>query len=321
MAWLYWLISVLAGLFALLVLAGGYMGYKKALVRSAEKKPLQTNPNPAEKMKQEKRDAGIAWFMAQQPEDISLQARDGLALKGYYLPAARPSNKLVVFSHGYTSTGPAEFGAFTRFYHEVMNYHILLPDQRSHGRSEGKYIGFAALEWQDIFDWAATYVERLGPDTQVVLHGVSMGAATVMNCNAHNPPAYIKCIVEDCGFTNGYEMVTLAAKRDLNLNIPPVFWGCALWYRLFTGKSLKRDADPYGNIEKFARPTLFIHGDNDLFVPTEMSVRCYNAAKVPKELLLIPQAGHAYAYYMGQEEYEAKLAAFCGRYMKETVEA
>ena len=318
MAWLWYTLAGTAVFFAIAFLGGGYVGYVMSLTRRENRMQLH-EPNPAEAAKEAVRDAGIEWFMAQNPEDVQLAARDGLTLRGHFLPAAKPSDKLAVFAHGIGSTSLNEFGAFARFYHEDLNFHILMPDHRAHGRSDGKYIGFAAREWQDLFDWAQAYAERLGPDTQVVLHGVSMGAATVMNANANNPPDYIKCVVEDCGYSNGYEMVSLSAKRDLKLRTPIAMWACALWFRVFTGRSLKRDTDPLGNAHRFARPMLFIHGADDGFVPADMSVRCHDAAACPKELWLVPGADHAFSYYIAKEEYESRLRAWFARWLKESV--
>ena len=318
-----WILYTLIGLVVFAVqffLVAGYIAYSMSLVRKEKHRSLQ-EPDEKAKIRIDANNAGKEYLFGLQPEDVTLRSFDGLELKGYFIPAARPSDKLAVLVHGYTSSGPNEFGGFVKFYREDLNYNVLLPDHRAHGRSAGKRIGFAALEWRDILDWADMFVKRLGPDTQVVLHGISMGGATVMNCNAHNPPDYVKCVVEDCGYTNGYEMLWLAARRDLKLNIPPIMWGCALWYRLFNGKSLKKDSDPYGNIDKFKVPTLFAHGAADPFVPTEMGLRCFEAAEVEKDLLLIPGAAHAMAYFIGKDEYEEKLREWYARWMPERVEA
>ena len=318
MAWLWYVLTGLAGLAVVLTLAVGFAAWFIALTRQKKHPELQA-PDEKAKLRSDANAAGKEYLFSLGPEDLTLQSHDGLTLKGYYLPAARPSNKLAVLVHGYTNTGPGEFGGFLKFYREELGYNVLLPDHRAHGRSGGKLVGFAAREWQDIFDWTDLIVRRLGPEAEVVLHGVSMGAATVMNCNAHNPPDYIKCIVEDCGYTNGYEMLWLAARRDLKLKIPPVMWAMAMWFRLFVGKSLKKDADPYGNIAKFTKPTLFLHGADDPFVPAEMGMRCYEAAAVEKDLLLIPGAAHAMAYFVGKEAYEAKLREWYAKWMGEAV--
>ena len=321
MTWLWIVLSVLAFLFALVYFVGGYIGFRGSLRRRKKKgasSRMQT-PDPNLQLRHDMEAAGRAWLFGQNPEEVELRSCDGLTLRGYYLPAARPSDKLVVFAHGYSYNGPDQFGALLPFYHEDLNYNILLPDQRAHGRSDGNWIGFSAMEWRDILDWAAAFVERLGPDTQVVLHGISMGGATVMNCNAHNPPDYVKCIVEDCGYTNGYEMISLVAKRDLHINVPPMLWGTLFWFRLIQRCSLRKDADPYGDIAQCKLPTLFIHGAADRFVPAEMGQRCYEAAAIPKELLLVEGAGHSMSYFLAKEEYERRVRGWLARWVTPTI--
>jgi len=318
MAW-YWivLLSVL-GFLVCATLAAGYTGFRQALTRRKVKGASSTmqSPDPNAALRAAGEEAGRAWLFAQNPEEVEIKSRDGLTLRGYFLAALRPSGKLVVCVHGYSYNGPDQFGALLPFYHEE-NYHILLPDHRAHGRSDGTYIGFCALEWRDMFDWTEAFVRRLGADTRVVLHGISMGGATVMNCNAHNPPECVKCVVEDCGFTNGYEMVSLVARRDLHIHFPPMMWACRMWYRLVNGCSLRYDADPYGRMGQCKLPMLFIHGESDPFVPVEMGRRCFEAAAVPKDLLLIEGAGHSMSYFLGKERYDAKLRAFFAQWMEE----
>jgi len=319
------IVYVLAGLLGFVVIAmlvAGFLAFKMALMKQKKKPEIQKDDPEVEakgRVRKEANAAGGEYLMGLHPEDVTLRSFDGLELKGWYLPAAKPTNKLAVLVHGYTNHGPGEFGGFLKFYREELGFNILLPDHRCHGRSGGRFVGFAALEWRDMLDWTAAFVDRLGPDPQVVLHGISMGAATVMNCNAHNPPDYIKSIVEDCGFTNGYEMIWLAAKRDLHLNVPPIMWACALYFRIFNGISLRKESDPYGNIAKFKAPTLFLHGEDDPFVPAEMSVRCHAAATVEKDLLLIPGAAHAMAYFTDKPTYEAKLKEWYAKWVKEAV--
>ena len=322
MGWALW---ALPGALAVLTggcLFAGYMGFKGALTRRKYKgasSRIQGTPDPNARLRADMEEAGAAWFMAQNPEEVELTARDGITLRGYFLPAKRPSDKLVVCAHGYSYNGPDQFGALLPFYHDEMNYHILLPDHRTHGRSDGKYIGFGALEWKDIFDWTSMFMQRLGEDTKVVLHGISMGGATVMNCNANAPPDYIKCVIEDCGYTNGYEMIALVTRRDMHVRFKPLVWGLGFWYRVLMGCSLRRDDDPCGRAARFKLPTLFIHGETDPFVPLEMGLRCYEAATVPKELLVIEGAGHAMAYFVGKEEYDAAMRAFLSKWMEESL--
>jgi len=328
MNWLNFTLGLITGfgtVFLLIVFVGGYFGYKFSLTRRETRVKLQ-EPDPRAEWREGLKAQGKEYLFSVAPEEVELKSRDGLALRGYYIPASKPTNKMVVFSHGYHSCGPDEWGVFLQFYHETLGWNILLPDHRAHGRSEGRRIGFAALEWQDLYDWIEAFKGRCAQgdslgEAVVALHGMSMGAATVLNCNVHTPPACVKTIVEDCGYTNGYEMITLAAKRDLKLNIPPVFWGLAFWYRVLNGVSLKKASDPFGRIGEYKLPTLFVHGAADFFVPTEMGHRLFDAATVEKDCLWIEDAGHAMAYYLDKEAYNAKLLEWYGKHMTEKTPA
>ena len=327
MNWLNFILGFLSGLASvavLIIFVGGYIGYFFSLTRRKTKMQLQ-KPDPEAEQKINLKDRlkaqGEAYMFGLNPEEVELKSRDGLTLRGYFIPAPQPTGKMVVLSHGYRNHGPGEWSVFIQFYHEVLGWNILVPDHRAHGRSDGKRIGFAALEWQDLYDWVEAFKGRCEGEPIVALHGISMGAATVLNCNVHTPPACVKTIVEDCGFTNGYEMISLAGHRDMHLRLPLTFWGLAFWYRVLNGVSLKKASDPLGNISQYELPTLFIHGAADGFVPTEMGHRLYEAATVEKDCLFIPEAAHAMAYFIGKEAYEAKLLEWYGKYMDEKAAA
>jgi len=315
MTWVFIVLGGLTGLITVGTLLGGLWGYRMVLVRT--KKDFE-DPAPDDPMNEhfiEATKAGREYLFSLQPEDVQIKSRDGLTLRGWYIPAAKPTNKMIVFSHGFVIDGVTNFACAIKGFHESFGWNILLPDHRSHGRSDGRYIGFSALEWQDLFDWCEAFKGRLGDDPLVALNGVSMGANVVLNLNAHNPPSYVKCVVADCPFTCGYEMITLSAKRDMHINYPPAFWAMAMWYRLFTGKSLRHDTDTYGMIGQLKLPTLFVHGEADPFVPAEMGHRLYEAARVEKDCLFVDGAGHGFSYLVDPQAYTAKMEAFFGKYV------
>src|SRR5690625_5547217 len=104
---------------------------------------------------------------------------DGLQLKGYYLPAKESTNKTVVFAHGYLGRA-RDMGLFGEYYYENLGYNIFTADARGHGASEGDYIGFGWHDRLDYVDWIQMIIEKVGPQAEIVLHGLSMGAATVL---------------------------------------------------------------------------------------------------------------------------------------------
>lgn len=67
---------------------------------------------------------------------------------------------------------------FAKQYYKA-GFNILMPDLRGHGDSEGQYTTMGYYESVDVIDWIKEIIKK-DPDALIVLHGISMGAATVM---------------------------------------------------------------------------------------------------------------------------------------------
>ena len=96
----------------------------------------------------------------------------------YPAPNARAT---LLYFHGYRGTS-ADFCFCIRFFHS-RGFNVLLPDQRAHGRSGGKYICFGVKERFDCLDWIKFAGETLAQGLPVVLDGISMGCTTVLLCD------------------------------------------------------------------------------------------------------------------------------------------
>jgi len=307
---LYWIIGiVLFLLIGFLVL--GYVAFIITIVRPKAKKPEQSEYKKARELIRAKNNE---YLFSLNPEDVSIKSFDGLTLKGWFLPAKNQNRRFVICVHGYHCNGPDEFSHMVPFYHDELDYNYLLPDDRAHGRSEGKYIGFGELDHKDVLQWVDYLINRFGKDIEIILHGISMGAATVMLANSDNPPDQVKIIIEDCGFTCAYEVICNTLKDMIKFNAPLVVSYASLICKHKAGYSFK-DADCLGKLKKAKNPILFIHGSADTFVPTNMGVRLFEACTVPKELLLVEGAVHAYSYYDAPKEYQAKVKNFISLYM------
>ena len=286
--------------------------YKFALVR-----PKKT-PNPrvvddySEHMgpflgfiKQEK-----DWLFAQNIEEIDIKSFDGLNLKGYLILADKPSKKTVLAIHGYKNCGLNEYSSYVRMYHE-MGFNVLIPDDRSHGKSEGKYIGFGWLDRLDCISWAKYIVERFGEDISILLHGISMGSATVMNASGEaDLPKQVKGIVADCGFSSAWEQLSHVMLKDFHLHAFPTLYLASLLNKIVCGFYLSENRS-VDQVKKAKVPFLFIHGDKDEFVPTKMVYKVYDAcASKQKEMHIFEGAAHAESYYVSGEKYVEILKNF-----------
>jgi len=315
MVW-YWVAGIAA--FLLLVFAAaGVFSFRYAIVRPKVKAP----PKDEKRIEREAiREKNNAYFFSLNPEDVAIQSADSLTLKGWFLPSKEANKRFTICVHGYHCNGPDEFSHMVPFYHDGLDYNLLLVDDRAHGRSEGKYIGFGALDHKDVLLWVDYLIKRFGNDIEIILHGISMGAATVMLANSANPPEQVKLVIEDCGYTNAKEEMCNTLKDMIGFNFVPIVDFASLLCKLIAGYHFK-EADCIGRLPKAKNPILFIHGDADTFVPTHMGVRLHEACAVPKDLLLVKGAVHAYSYYDAPDEYRAKVTGFIHKHMDTKVSA
>ena len=252
-----------------------------------------------------------AWF-DENSEDRWLTSQDGLKLHGLYLPR-EGSHKYAVICHGYGSI-PQYGGRFALKFYE-MGYNVLAPAARAHERSEGRYTGMGWPERRDIVAWVNTLVER-DPQAEIVLFGVSMGGATVMmTAGEADLSPNVKCVIEDCGYSSVWD--EFAGQLDELFGLPtfPVLDAASLVTQVRAGWSFK-EASAVEQLKKTALPMLFIHGEDDTFVPYAMLDVVYDACdSADKERLSIPGAAHGEASWEDPELYWATVEAFLDKHM------
>lgn len=253
-------------------------------------------------------DSKTPWIEGQPYETVAITAPDGLTLVGYYLPASCPCAPTVILAHGYSSRG-LHMSAFAEFYHEELGFNVLMPDARGHGASDGHYVGFGWHERLDYLAWIDWLEGRVGADSRIVLHGVSMGGATVMMTSGEELPPRVAAVIEDCGYTSAYEELAWQLKRMYRLGPWPVLRNTSRLTLRRAGYSFE-EASAIAQVAKSRTPTLFIHGDNDAFVPFDMVHRLYDACSAPKELYVVEGAGHGLAFSHAEDEYKARVVAF-----------
>lgn len=230
------------------------------------------------------------WLKKQPYSTETIYSNDNLKLQGYQL-LNKGSNNWVILAHGYKSSIKSMLYAAKKFYDE--GYNILLIDQRSHGDSEGKYIGMGWLEKDDLSLWI-NHIINQDQNSNIVLYGVSMGATTVMMTTGIDLPINVKCAIEDCGYSSLEAVFKDQAIKKYNIHDTRVFIGLYKLIKIKLGFDVK-EASAINQLKKSKIPTLFIHGDNDLFVPCSMVYDNYNACISEKELYIAPNQGHALA--------------------------
>ena len=261
-----------------------------------------------------KPDEREVWLRKQEFEEYTITNELGLKLKGYLLRADEPSDIYVFGAHGYRGDGKTEFRFMTKYYHE-KGYNVFLVDHQAAGESEGKYIGFGYHEYRDCMLWLEHIKELFGEDIQIILHGVSMGSATVMLMSGDEDlPENIKFIVADCGYTSAWEEIEHNFKT-MHLPTFPLL-NCANVFNKFIAGYDLRDTNTVEAVRKTTRPMIFVHGSKDDFVPTYMVNKVYEACGAADKALLIAEgAGHTESYRMDTEGYETLINSFAEKYI------
>nr|WP_245301580.1 alpha/beta hydrolase [Virgibacillus natechei] len=253
------------------------------------------------------------WYQDENFEQMEMTSYDGLELKGYFLEAKEPTDKTVVLAHGYLGHA-GDMGLYGQYYYEELGYNVFTADLRGHGESGGDYIGFGWHDRMDYTDWIDQIIEKEGPESQIVLHGVSMGAATVLMASGEVLPDNVQAIVADSPYTSVYELFEYQLNRMFHLPAFPVLPSTSLVTNMQAGYTLK-EASTLEQVKKADVPILYVHGDADTFVPTVMSQELYDKTKSEAEMITFEGANHGEAFVIQEERYINELNQFLQKYM------
>lgn len=256
---------------------------------------------------------GRRWLKNMPYINIYIKSFDGLRLYGALLENQSFENRIVICVHGFTGSGKKDFACLARAYYE-NGYNVLLIDNRAHGNSEGKYVGFGVLDRIDVRNWVKYIINRFGSDVQIFLHGISMGGAAVL-MSSSIMPKNVRGIIADCGFTSVYEIFEYVLKRDYHLPKFPIIYLTNIMSRLRAGYGYK-DIDTSAEIARSNIPILFIHGENDEFVPLWMTMKNYSHCRADKELFIVKDSEHAESHYIDKKGYEKRVLAFMKKHSK-----
>ncbi|MFA1015521.1 alpha/beta hydrolase [Dubosiella newyorkensis] len=236
---------------------------------------------------------------------------NGDRLYATFFPSKDPSQKFILCSHGYKTTGIHEFAPFLPFYIQ-QDLNVLIVDHQAHGHSEGKTITFGILESRDLLDWVYWLIEHFGKDIEIAIHGISMGAASALAL-CDQVPSQVRFIVEDCGYTNAFQQLQDTIQLAKLPKLTALF--LAKDFTLHTGCSLKK-FDPLSHVKHSKVPLLIVHGKEDPLVPFPMAQEISNACPREQATLFVDQAGHAQSYFLAKETYQEMFKRFIEKYMQ-----
>lgn len=225
-----------------------------------------------------------------------------------YLAGCDSAQGTVVLVHGYTDEA-RRMMMLGKLYHDSLHYNILLPDHERHGQSQGETVQMGWLDRLNIERWIGI-ADSVWRGNDILLHGISMGAATVMMCSGDQLPPSVTGVIEDCGYTSVWDEFSGEIKSQFGLPVHPLMDVASCLCQWRYGWNF-REASALEQVRKSTLPMLFIHGDEDTFVPTAMVYRLYEAkTNGYKKLWIASGSAHALSYHDHPQEYYQEIEDF-----------
>lgn len=248
-------------------------------------------------------------------EDVSFLTDDGIRLSGWLVLPERPRPVMpaIILCHG-QGANRSDFTdlavALSR-----RGYLVLAFDFRAHGESAGRRSSLGYLEQRDIEAAQRFLVLRRDVDKdRIGIFGFSMGGAAAIMASART--GAFKAVVADSAFASLRDQARTAISGFYHLPTFPFLHAAELGYALYFQIPVSR-VSPEAVIGRIApRPVLVIAGDGDDLIPVEDGRRLFRAAGEPKELWVIPVAGHGYTVAAAGEAYDERVAEFFDRYLR-----
>ena len=300
---LWWILGILAGIAAVIIITS-FVCFMMVFY-SPKRKVLGPDEYeiPDGEIYEPFRNEMIEWtksIRAMPHEDVEITSFDGLKLRGKYYEQTKGAPMEIMF-HGYKGNAERDLcGAVERAFRVGRN--ALIVDHRASGRSDGSVISFGINERRDCLKWVDFAIEKFGPDVRIMITGISMGAATVMMASGEKLPKNVIGALADCGYTSPKEIIQNVI-TDMKLPTKLLYPFVKLGARIFGNFDLE-EASPIEAVSKTGLPIIFVHGDNDAFVPYDMSVRLHEACASDKKVLItIPGAGHGLAFPVDKDGY------------------
>lgn len=241
--------------------------------------------------------------------DTFVTMPSGYKAHAIYLHSPRTgASRTAVIVHGYKVRAEGMLHIAYLYNHD-MACNVLLPDLYGHGMNEGSHIQMGWNDRWDVIRWSEV-AHELFPHTSQVIHGISMGAATVMSVSGERTPDYVRCFVEDCGYTSVWDEFAAQLKEQFGLPAFPLMHTTSALCRWQYRWSFA-EASPVSQVRRSTKPMLFIHGDKDTFVPYSMLRPLYEAKTRGRKAIFIAHGSeHAKAYRDHHEEYTRRVKDF-----------
>ncbi|MBI4376675.1 MAG: alpha/beta fold hydrolase [Elusimicrobia bacterium] len=245
-------------------------------------------------------------------EKVSFKTSDGVTLRGWFIRGENSQGRTLLMCHGW-GDNKGELLGLTHFL--AADFDLFYFDNRSHGESEGHFCTLGFHELKD-FDAAMDFLRARKPEclARLGVFGLSMGAAIACVAVPQHPE--IKAAVLESPFTDYRQVVRQYTWNHFKLPHFPFVWLTLWMLRLRVGDPNVDDYRPIQHVAQIApRPILVIGGSADDLM-READVRAlYAAASQPKQLWIVPDAGHAECHEIAGLEYETRVANFLNKHL------
>jgi len=289
-------------------LSGSWFAYSMAFHSPVKKRPAPDDPLRGKQYdavsEHIRRIVGI--MKKYSSEDIWIQSFDGTKLYGRYYHF-RDGAPVEILFHGYRSHAFRDCSGGHSLARKI-GYNALVVDQRAQGNSSGLSITFGIKERQDCLCWANYAANRFGPNTPIILSGLSMGAATVLMASELNLPNNVACIIADSPYSTPREIIEKVAKDQrypVALCRPFLYLGALLFGGFKLNESSAKEAVQHAKV-----PILLIHGEEDQLVPCSMSLEIACCCSSRVQVVTFPNAGHGLSYITDPIRYERIVCSF-----------
>lgn len=246
--------------------------------------------------------------------DTTMVNPQGDTLHAVYIKRPKPTARVAMVVHGYTDCAVYML-PWAKLYYD-LGYNVFLPELYGNGHSAGHHQQMGWKDRLDILQWMGIAQRRFaakGKPSVMVVHGISMGAATTMCVSGERTPEYVKAFVEDCGYTSVWDEFAYELKEQFGLPEFPLLPSASALCQLRYGWSFG-EASPLRQVAKCHKPMLFIHGSADDFVPTRMVYPLYQAKPQPKMLWVAPGSRHAKSLHDHPQSYKNIVKQFLNKY-------
>lgn len=292
----------------LCLLSGSWYAYRISFFSPRKHRAVPNAPMEGEQYDAVAEDISrISGIMQRIPfEEVRIKSFDGTELYGRYYHQSDGAPVELLF-HGYRSH-PYRDCSGGHALSRKMGFNALVVDQRAHGQSGGHTICFGIKERKDCLCWVHYLNGRFGSEVPIILSGLSMGAATVLMSSGLELPHNVSCIIADSPYSSPaaiIEKVCRDKRYPVFLCRPFVQLGALIYGGFRLGSCTAKEAVRNSKI-----PILLIHGEDDRFVPCEMSLEIASVCASRVEVATFPDAGHGLCYMIDPVRYEAVVCHF-----------